>query len=351
MIVFEVIALQSVLAVHALLCTDEAEARIIKRNTVVGVPAAQHGARNLAGHAADRRSAPDPARRRIADPGLAIRFKHVFDVNAADPVGQIVILRGRHRRRQVRKTELFKARQEAFLLLAAKYLEYELGGLRRAQARHRRENESGKIGVIERGHGSPSLPFGVLRALLCRHHFRPLSVPDPILARLDFWHSSACRINRGCAVKVLRLLLLYGRWRGTGMRKSIPLSRNPLVAILLVAFVLPLAACGEKEPETAASAQTYGPTPKLPAPENSLIPTVNVAKAVGWPAGGKPIAADGMAVNAFAERPRPSAHASRPAERRCAGGRDQRAVAARGGKGHQGLDHKAGDGPRRRRHD
>jgi glucose/arabinose dehydrogenase len=84
------------------------------------------------------------------------------------------------------------------------------------------------------------------------------------------------------------------------MRKSIPLSRNPLVAILLVALVLPLAACGGKEPETAASAQTYGPTPKLPAPENSLIPTVNVAKAVGWPTGGKPIAADGMAVNALA---------------------------------------------------
>jgi glucose/arabinose dehydrogenase len=46
--------------------------------------------------------------------------------------------------------------------------------------------------------------------------------------------------------------------------------------------------------------QTYGAKPALPAPENSLIPTVNVAKAVGWPAGGKPIAAAGMAVNAFA---------------------------------------------------
>jgi glucose/arabinose dehydrogenase len=84
------------------------------------------------------------------------------------------------------------------------------------------------------------------------------------------------------------------------MRKSNPLSGNLFIAILLVAFVLPLAACGEKEPETAASRQTYGPTPTLGAPENSLIPTVNVAKAVGWPRGGKPIAADGMAVNAFA---------------------------------------------------
>jgi len=38
----------------------------------------------------------------------------------------------------------------------------------------------------------------------------------------------------------------------------------------------------------------------LPAPEKSLIPTVNVAKAVGWSTGGKPIAAAGLAVNAFA---------------------------------------------------
>jgi glucose/arabinose dehydrogenase len=30
------------------------------------------------------------------------------------------------------------------------------------------------------------------------------------------------------------------------------------------------------------------------------MPTVNVAKAIGWPAGGKPIAAEGMRVNAFA---------------------------------------------------
>ncbi len=32
----------------------------------------------------------------------------------------------------------------------------------------------------------------------------------------------------------------------------------------------------------------------------SWIPTVNVATAIGWPAGGKPTAAHGMAVNAFA---------------------------------------------------
>ncbi len=43
-----------------------------------------------------------------------------------------------------------------------------------------------------------------------------------------------------------------------------------------------------------------GPHPEIPAPKQSLIPTVNVANAKGWPAGGKPTPAAGLAVNAFA---------------------------------------------------
>lgn len=44
----------------------------------------------------------------------------------------------------------------------------------------------------------------------------------------------------------------------------------------------------------------YGPNPRLPAPEKSLIPTVNIAKATGWPAGVKPTPAAGLQVQAFA---------------------------------------------------
>jgi glucose/arabinose dehydrogenase len=71
-----------------------------------------------------------------------------------------------------------------------------------------------------------------------------------------------------------------------------------LLAICLGALALPLAGCNE--PETVAAEQTFGPSPILPAPQKSWIPTVNVATAIGWPAGGKPTAAKGMAVNAFA---------------------------------------------------
>jgi glucose/arabinose dehydrogenase len=44
----------------------------------------------------------------------------------------------------------------------------------------------------------------------------------------------------------------------------------------------------------------YGPQPKLPLPNPTLIPTVNIAPAKGWPADGKPIAAAGLSVRAFA---------------------------------------------------
>ena len=82
------------------------------------------------------------------------------------------------------------------------------------------------------------------------------------------------------------------------MRRLILSSRHLLLAACFAGVAMGLAACDEQE--TAMGEQTYGAKPALPAPENSLVPTVNVAKAVGWPAGGKPIAAAGMAVNAFA---------------------------------------------------
>jgi glucose/arabinose dehydrogenase len=76
--------------------------------------------------------------------------------------------------------------------------------------------------------------------------------------------------------------------------------RNPIwLAIWIGALALPLAACNDPQDGVTAE-QSFGPSPILPAPQKAWMPTVNVAKAVGWPAGGKPVAANGMAVNAFA---------------------------------------------------
>jgi glucose/arabinose dehydrogenase len=70
-----------------------------------------------------------------------------------------------------------------------------------------------------------------------------------------------------------------------------------LLTICVAALALPLAACNESS-DTAVE-QTFGPSPTLPPPHSSLIPTINVAPAKGWPPGGKPTAANGMAVSAF----------------------------------------------------
>jgi glucose/arabinose dehydrogenase len=63
-------------------------------------------------------------------------------------------------------------------------------------------------------------------------------------------------------------------------------------------IALCLAACGH-EAEVAPE-DTVGPDPVLPEPTKSLVPTVNIADAVGWPMSGKPKAAEGLAVSAFA---------------------------------------------------
>lgn len=89
--------------------------------------------------------------------------------------------------------------------------------------------------------------------------------------------------------------------------------------ILPAALVLALAACGSDGPPPSDSTQPHaeaaaaarpaepagyapgtGPNPSLPAPQKSLIPTVDIAPAVGWPEGAKPTPADGFAVSAFA---------------------------------------------------
>jgi hypothetical protein len=45
-----------------------------------------------------------------------------------------------------------------------------------------------------------------------------------------------------------------------------------------------------------------GPSPQLPPPNKTLVPTVNIAPAIGWPQGAKPQAAAGTQVAAFADK-------------------------------------------------
>ena len=66
----------------------------------------------------------------------------------------------------------------------------------------------------------------------------------------------------------------------------------------VLATAAALVACGDfsRIPEGS----TFGASPQLPQPVRSLIPTVHVATAKGWPQGAKPVAAAGLQVTAFA---------------------------------------------------
>lgn len=66
----------------------------------------------------------------------------------------------------------------------------------------------------------------------------------------------------------------------------------------LALVTLSLAGCMEKAtlPESAG----VGPNPQLPVPRSTVIPTVNIAPAQGWPSGAVPKPAPGLSVQAFA---------------------------------------------------
>jgi len=73
------------------------------------------------------------------------------------------------------------------------------------------------------------------------------------------------------------------------------LLRAGAVSALAVAV---LVACAG--PSALSTVDGTGPDPVLPAPIRTLLPTVHVADAQGWPAGAMPTPAAGLAVNAFA---------------------------------------------------
>jgi glucose/arabinose dehydrogenase len=73
---------------------------------------------------------------------------------------------------------------------------------------------------------------------------------------------------------------------------------NILPFALSIVAILSLAACGEESTQPISA--TTGRKPTLAEPKSQLIPTVNIAPARGWPEGGKPKPAAGLAVSVFA---------------------------------------------------
>src|SRR3954463_12082017 len=70
------------------------------------------------------------------------------------------------------------------------------------------------------------------------------------------------------------------------------MNKRPLLALLL--GTLSVSALAQQYPTG------WGPNPALPAPQKSLIPTLNIAKADPWPQGTRPVPAQGLAATAYA---------------------------------------------------
>jgi glucose/arabinose dehydrogenase len=86
------------------------------------------------------------------------------------------------------------------------------------------------------------------------------------------------------------------------------MSNAPLplrLSLTVLLSTLCLSACAQTATPAAAPAANgyatgFGPSPQLPAPQKSLIPTVHVATAQGWANGAKPTAATGLSVTPYA---------------------------------------------------
>jgi len=74
--------------------------------------------------------------------------------------------------------------------------------------------------------------------------------------------------------------------------------RHPGRLLLMSWALCSVGACGEMA--TLPVAAGTGAQPDLPPPRKTLLPTLNIAPAIGWPAGAAPVAAPGTQVTAFA---------------------------------------------------
>ncbi len=70
--------------------------------------------------------------------------------------------------------------------------------------------------------------------------------------------------------------------------------------VVCILAAVGVTSCGTtaRLPEAAG----MGPEPTLPSPQREVIPTVEIAPARGWPSGAKPVANEGTAVAAFADK-------------------------------------------------
>jgi glucose/arabinose dehydrogenase len=102
--------------------------------------------------------------------------------------------------------------------------------------------------------------------------------------------SGTARSPIGWLPEVLQISI-YRIWTRLARSAGAPAA----IAALLVSG---MAGCGDSA--TLPLSAGMGPTPVLPPPHQTRIPTVKFARAIGWPTGATPTAAPGLSVSAYA---------------------------------------------------
>jgi glucose/arabinose dehydrogenase len=77
-------------------------------------------------------------------------------------------------------------------------------------------------------------------------------------------------------------------------------TRGPLAAALIATVILSAVLTGCGDPAVLPESATVGAAPQLPPPTSSMIPTVKIAPAAGWPDAATPTPPPGFNVTAFA---------------------------------------------------
>ena len=86
--------------------------------------------------------------------------------------------------------------------------------------------------------------------------------------------------------------------RAEWCHSSQTVSKMKKLALLSLGVAFLIAGCGETA--TLPVGAGMGPTPRLPPPNKTLLPTVNIAPAQGWNEGTRPLPGNGVAVSAYA---------------------------------------------------
>ena len=81
------------------------------------------------------------------------------------------------------------------------------------------------------------------------------------------------------------------------LMQGLPITKKIVNSVFLGSLIL-LTACGEIAKQSIASGT--GINPILPVPNKTLLPTIHIAPAIGWPKAKTPIAAAGLDVSSFA---------------------------------------------------